>query len=331
VLWFVCWLAVRWGVGILGKMMGSLILDSNLRLDQIRGNKKFDFKEIYEGNDATSEDGSESPLTQTHVHCEYYEPKQFNNVSDSFQNSTSYFHINTCSLSKKWDRFRELICELQGEKFSFDFIGVSEVFDTCNRDCRIHLPGFHDIITRTRKDSVRGGVGLFLNENINFKVRDDLSIFIPHVFESLFVEIIANSGSSSIVAVIYRPNVPPLADLDLFTTTLLSIMDKISNEKKHCVLMGDFNIDLLKYNTHDRTNDFIDNIFSQGFLPLIHKPTRITDFSETLIDHIYSNNLLAKSTSGIIITDLSDHFGIYHMVQNKSRNYKGQVATKRII
>jgi hypothetical protein len=83
-------------------MVGSLILDSNLRLDQIRGNKKkIDFKEIYEGDDATSEDGSESPLTQTHVHCEYYEPKQFNNVCDGFQNSTSYFHINTCSLSKK--------------------------------------------------------------------------------------------------------------------------------------------------------------------------------------------------------------------------------------
>jgi hypothetical protein len=95
--------------------------------------------------------------------------------------------------------------------------------------------------------------------------------------------------------------------------------------------MGDFNINLLKYNAHNRTNDFIDNIFSQGFLPLIHKPTRITDYSETLIDHIYSNNLLTKSTSGIIITDISDHFGIYHIVQNKSRNYKGQVATKRII
>jgi len=312
-------------------MVGFLILDNNLRLDHIRGNNKSDFKEIYEGNDATSEDGSESPLTQIHEHCEYYEPKEFNIKCDGFQSSTSYFHINTCSLSKKWDPFRELICELQSEKFSFDFIGVSEVFATCNKDSRIHLPGFHDIITRTRSDGVRGGVGLFINENINFKIREDLSIFMPHVFESIFVEIIANSGSNSIVAVIYRPNVPPLADLDIFTTTLLNIMDTISTEKKHCVLMGDFNIDLLKYNTNDRTNDFIDNIFSQGFLPLIHKPTRITDYSETLIDHIYSNNLLAKSTSGIIITDLSDHLGIYHIVKNKSRNHKEHVVTKRIL
>ena len=50
--------------------------------------------------------------------------------------------------------------------------------------------------------------------------------------------------------------------------------------------MGDFNIDLLIYNIHDRTNDFIDNIFSHGFQLLIHKLTRVTSYSETLIDHL---------------------------------------------
>ena len=34
-----------------------------------------------------------------------------------------------------------------------------------------------------------GWVGLFIKESINYKIRDDLSDFLPHVFESLFVEI----------------------------------------------------------------------------------------------------------------------------------------------
>ena len=54
---------------------------------------------------------------------------------------------------------------------------------------RISLPGYHNLIARCREDGSRGGVGLFIKENINYKIREDPSIFIPHVFESLFVEI----------------------------------------------------------------------------------------------------------------------------------------------
>jgi hypothetical protein len=94
----------------------------------------------------------------------------------------------------------------------------------------------------------------------------------------------------------------------MFSSTLNDIMDMINTEKKTCIIMGDFNIDLLKYNTHNKTNDYIDNVFAKGFLPLILKPTRITQSTATLIDHIYSNDIKSNSTSGIIINDLVDHF-----------------------
>jgi len=35
---------------------------------------------------------------------------------------------------------------------------------------------------------------------------------------------------------------------------------------------------------------YIDMIYSQGFIPLITHPTRITETSSTVIDHIYTNN-----------------------------------------
>ena len=54
---------------------------------------------------------------------------------------------------------------------------------------RISLPGYHNLIARCRDNGPRGGVGLFIKETINHKIREDLSVFIPHVFESLFVEI----------------------------------------------------------------------------------------------------------------------------------------------
>ena len=34
-----------------------------------------------------------------------------------------------------------------------------------------------------------GWVGLFIKESINYKIQEDSSVFLPHVFEYLFVEI----------------------------------------------------------------------------------------------------------------------------------------------
>ena len=81
--------------------------------------------------------------------------------------------------------------------------------------------------------------------------------------------------------------------------------------------MGDFDIDLLKVNLHAKTNEFVNGVISQGFLPKITRPTRIMPHSATLVDHIYSNDNRPTSQndiSGIIITDVADHFGTFHIV-----------------
>jgi hypothetical protein len=148
-----------------------------------------------------------------------------------------------------------------------------------------------------------------VKDTINFKVRDDLSVFTPHVFESIFIEVLHPSEKNSIVGVIYRPNTQPRADVDILASTLFDVMDIVHSENKNSVIMGDVNIDLLKFGTHGKTNDYVDGIFSHGYLPIILKPTRISNSSATLIDHIYSNNTNIDSIhSGIILTDVADTF-----------------------
>ncbi len=66
----------------------------------------------------------------------------------------------------------------------------------------------------------------------------------------------------------------------------------------------------------------MDNIFSQGFIPLIHKPTRVTSVTATLIDHIYTNILNSESISDIILTDVADHFGTFHVSPKKRKHRK---------
>ena len=53
-------------------------------------------------------------------------------------------------------------------------------------------------------------------------------------------------------------------------------------------LCGDFNVDLLKYDKHAGTNEFIDLLSSYMYLPYILHPTRVTSHSQTIIDNIFS-------------------------------------------
>lgn len=66
-------------------------------------------------------------------------------------------------------------------------------------------------------------------------------------------------------------------------------IDQIHWENK-LLTMGDFNIDLLKYNSHIGSENFINTLSSFFFQPQILQPTRITDHSSTLIDNIFFNS-----------------------------------------
>ena len=165
----------------------------------------------------------------------------------------------------------------------------------------------------------------FVKDTINFKIRDDLSVFIPHIFESIFIEIIPKFGKHTIIGVVYRPNSFPRADIDIFNSTLLEVLEHVTSENKIGILMGDMNIDLLKYGSHDKTDNYIDGIFARGFIPRILKPTRVTNTSATLLDHILTNDISAKYQSGIVINEVADHFGVFLSSVAKHRQDKPQV------
>ena len=65
--------------------------------------------------------------------------------------------------------------------------------------------------------------------------------------------------------------------------------------------MGHFNVNLLNYDLHSNTNDFINTMISYYLLPHILHPIRVTDRSATIIDNIFSNNTVNESVSGNII------------------------------
>ena len=92
--------------------------------------------------------------------------------------------------------------------------------------------------------------------------------------------------------------------------------------------MGDINIDLFKFETHPKTETYLDSILCNGYIPVIVKSTRITASSATLIDCIYTNNITSRSHSGTIITDVADHF--FHIISTKAAQHKTSFSKNRL-
>ena len=65
-------------------------------------------------------------------------------------------------------------------------------------------------------------------------------------------------------------------------------------------------MDLFKHNSHSPTNEFLKNFYNQGMIPLITKPTRLTQNLATLIDNIFSDDIY-NMFAGLCSFDLSDH------------------------
>ncbi len=57
-----------------------------------------------------------------------------------------------------------------------------------------------------RKETPRGGVAIYVKENLKYKLREDLSLFCEGEFESIFLEITSGKTSTVVVEVYRIPN-----------------------------------------------------------------------------------------------------------------------------
>ena len=147
---------------------------------------------------------------------------------------------------------------------------------------------------------------IYVKNGIIYKVRNDLKIYQSKKLESVFIEIIKSNNRNIIVACVYRHLSMEVNKFNrLFLNTLSENL--LSEKNKEIVLLGDFNIDLLKYEKDHNTADFLDQMYSASLVPHITSPTRITSHSRTLIDNIFSTAISENAISGNIVTSISDH------------------------
>ena len=125
--------------------------------------------------------------------CSYYETDEFREEFVQNMCKFSSLSLNIRSLPGKWSEFRDYISDLNGNDFKFSVIAIQEVWNVPKGVC-FELDGYKPLEFRIRDPSglngnAGGGVGLWVDNELEYDVIEKLSVFEPHFFESLFIKV----------------------------------------------------------------------------------------------------------------------------------------------
>lgn len=188
--------------------------------------------------------------------------------------------LNIQSLRNKLNSFTNFVVT---SKTSFHVIVLSETHIKSDEAHFFNLPGYN-VVHNIRKGNRSGGVSIF--------VKRDFSSF--NVLHSIEFDL-----NNSLLIELNRPKVKILGFYRFEQSSnanFINHIDKVMDENKNCICVGDFNINLFKINSDNFVREYHDAIITNGFIFLndLTKPTRVQKRSDrnetaTLIDHLFSD------------------------------------------
>ena len=243
--------------------------------------------------------------------CSYYQEEGLFNLSRKhLPDCLKLYHHNISSFQKNSST---LIAFLKSLKIQFDIICLTETRKSHTSIIENEFTNFHVFLDNPTLE--KGGVALLLRKNKinniteldlndNFNLKNSCTCKNCHIENKWLSFNIDNQ--KIIVGGVYRH---PNSNLDHFNTALSNTISHI-NDNTLAFILGDININLLNENS-DKVDTYTGNLFENNFIPCITMPTRITDHSATLIDHIFvkppKKLLQNKCSSGNLFFDISDH------------------------
>ena len=212
-------------------------------------------------------------------------------------------HVNIRSLQKNFDDLYQLICQF---KHSPDIICLSETRLKNQVPINVNIHGYNFVNANSPTNA--GGVGMYVSSNINYSTTKSFEID-NDGYENIWIKIQNDAKLSLIIGAVYRH---PNSNVNEFTKSLDVSLSKINQQHAKCVVLGDFNIDIMDNSPRPHVkNNYINMLNSNTFQVLIDKPTRITPDSQTLIDHVISNYTRPDSIAGILNYEITDHLPIF--------------------
>ena len=206
---------------------------------------------------------------------------------------------------------------------------LNETWITKSNEHLVNIPNYN-YVGKHRTYKKGGGVGFLVHNELHYKTKTDIKLAYESDLEYHFIEL-KTKKRNMILGSMYRP---PQSKEKAFLKDYEKLIGCIADLKDKDLVIGiDHNMDLLKASKHTNTQKFLDYNLGMNMLPVITKPTRITDTSATLIDNILiSNKLQCDYEPGIIISDLSDHLPTALKLKNVKQDMRQtQTTTYRTI
>ena len=259
------------------------------------------------------------------MNCEYYDDEQFVRLAKCGNPNIGIIHMNIRKFSKHRGEFYAYLKSLQHD---FDIIVLSEI----GSDASFYLSTIlHDYncLYELPKENNYGGVAIYVRQELSVSERSDLKLnktckCSKCNFESVWINVMKNNQSYTIGG-IYRHPGGNTAHFNLAVEVALKKLDK--NET--CIMTGDININLLNIEGAI-TTDYLSSVLSYGFIPYITRPTRITEYTDTLIDHIFLRLPVRKMTtpvnSGVLFNDITDHLPVFLLLHDENQNGKREIS-----
>jgi sarcosine oxidase/L-pipecolate oxidase len=196
----------------------------------------------------------------------------------------------------------------------------------------VKIPGYH-FTHKQRSTNRGGGVGFYIRNSISFKLHEDLSHFTDNVFESITIEAKIHKRTYLLSSIYRSPNPPHnmtnAAQTNSFTAQLDTHLSMLNARKLNTYLFLDSNLDLLLSNTDANISNYQDTILSNGYLQTVTRATRIHNNHFSLIDHILTNSPSTNTHTGILVSDISDHFFTYTLPDYQKKREAPKNRTTR--
>ena len=132
-----------------------------------------------------------------------------------------------------------------------------------------------------------GGVAIYISSKFDFELDCERKMHIKGC-DDLWINFMQKEKASKklTIGAIYRHPNPSSNSIETFSEALSNTIHKIINRKRTFSVLGDMNIDISANKRTQAASIYIDHLASCGSVPIITKPTRVTDKTSTTIDHI---------------------------------------------
>ena len=140
---------------------------------------------------------------------------------------------------------------------------------------------------RTAESGKNGGGGIMIYTKHGRQVvtLPDTHVCTPNI-ERVRTKLLLKKARPTFICSVYRP---PDGNLDAALNSINASMENLNlNHRQDILIMGDFNIDYQVNNLNKTKLQRFEKL--QNLDQLITQPTRISNTSATVIDHIYTNN-----------------------------------------